>query len=55
MNFTPDEKRLIGLKALADGTDDKDIRQTCLQLILWFQRNGSWTPKQRRLIDAYTR
>ncbi len=55
MKFSPDENRLIALKAMADETDDKDIRKTCLSLILWFQRHGAWTDKQRRLVDAYTK
>ena len=55
MKFSPDEKRLIGLKDLADNTDDVEIRRACLSLVLWFQRNGSWTTAQRRLIDRWTR
>ncbi len=55
MKFTRDEKRLIALKELADFTDDREIRKACMSLILWFQRHGSWTPKQGRLIDSYVR
>jgi hypothetical protein len=55
LNLTSDEKLLVRLHAVSRFSDQKPIRATASSLLLWYQRRGEWTYKQRLLAGQLCR
>lgn len=51
IEFTADELLLMKLDEVIRNSDQQSIRETGRSLLLWYQRKGEWTPRQKYLVE----